>query len=59
MVKVQTNACRSIIRALFMNGTITGLKTLKFRDFYPNRFGQFLSEIGTTSPNQIFVQILD
>jgi hypothetical protein len=30
------------------------------RDFYPNRFGQFLSEIGTMhSPNPIFIQIPD
>jgi hypothetical protein len=32
-------------------------KALKFRDFYPNRFGQFLSEIGTMhSPNPNFIQ---
>ena len=30
----------------------------KFRDFYPNRFGQFLSEIRTTPPpNPIFIQL--
>jgi hypothetical protein len=35
-------------------------KKLKFRDFYLNRFGQFLSEIGTMpSPNPIFIQISD
>jgi hypothetical protein len=35
-------------------------KTPKFRDFYPYRFGQFLSEIRTTRPpNLIFIQISD
>lgn len=35
-------------------------KVLKFCDFYPNHFGQFLSEIGTTpSPYPIFIQIPD
>jgi hypothetical protein len=35
-------------------------KTLKFRDFYPNHFGQFLSEFGTMpSPNPIFIRISD
>jgi hypothetical protein len=31
-------------------------KMLKFRDFYPSRFGQFLSEIGTM---QLFIQTPD
>jgi hypothetical protein len=35
-------------------------KAPKFRNFYPNRFGQFLSEIWTTRPpNPIFIQISD
>jgi hypothetical protein len=36
-------------------------KALKFRDFYPNRFNQFISEIGTTmhSPNPNFIQTPD
>jgi hypothetical protein len=36
------------------------LKSLKFRDFYPNRFDQFLSEFDTMHlPHPIFIQIPD